>query len=226
MYQTTQQKIAVSGVMAALIIMAGFFPAVPLFGMGKVITVGAVIIPIIGILLGPVIGGYAALVGALIGQTIAPYGAVFGFLTFIPPTLGAVIAGLLSHKKWKYAVLLMGSLVLLWYGTGVGVQLFYFPYLHLLAVLIILLWRERLSRFDAHPLFTVFLICFCAILADHMAGNLVFFVVSNPTKAMFSAVLVQYSVERTLMALFSAIIGVGVLTILREVKIWNPEKLE
>jgi hypothetical protein len=224
MYQTTQQKIAVSGVMAAFMAVAGFFPAVPLFGMGKVITLGAIIIPIIGILLGPVIGGYAALVGALIGQTIAPYGAVFGFLTFIPPTLGAVAAGLLAHKKWQHAALLLGSLILLWYATDVGAQLWYFPYLHILAVLVILVWGRRISLARGNLFFSVFLIAFCAILTDHMAGNLVFFVTASPTKAAFSAVLVQYSFERILMAVFSTVIGAGALRILKEVNIWKPEK--
>ncbi|MCK4247381.1 MAG: hypothetical protein KAX04_02455, partial [Methanomicrobia archaeon] len=61
-------------------------------------------------------------------------------------------------------------------------------------------------------------------LTDHMAGNLIFFLLYNPTKAAFSAILVQYSFERTLMALFSAVIGTGVLKILKEVNVWALEK--
>lgn len=54
--------------MAAFMAVAGFFPAIPLFGLGKVISFGAIIMPLIGVLLGPFVGGYAALVGALIGK--------------------------------------------------------------------------------------------------------------------------------------------------------------
>lgn len=57
-----------------------------------------------------------------------------------------------------------------------------------------------------------------------MAGNLIFILIANPAKAAFSAILVQYSFERTLMALFSAVIGTGVLKILKEVNIWTIEK--
>ncbi|MEA1994435.1 MAG: ECF transporter S component [Euryarchaeota archaeon] len=224
MYQTTQHKIAYAGVMAALMAVAGFFPAIPLFGLGKAITLGAIVMPMIGVLLGPFIGGYAALVGALIGETIAPYGAVFGFLTFIPPTLGAISAGLLSHKKWKYAFLLLGSLVLLWYCTDVGRAIYYFPYLHLFALLLILLFGRKLSDLENHLPLKLLIITFCAILTDHMAGNLVFFVVANPTKSMFSAILVQYSFERISMAVFSALIAVGVLKTLKEVNIWKIKK--
>jgi len=224
MYKTTQHKVAFAGIMAAFMAVAGFFPAIPLFGLGKVISFGEVIMPLIGILLGPLVGGYAALVGALIGETIAPYGAVFGFLTFIPPTLGALNAGLLSHKKWKLSFLLLGSLVVLWYTTDVGAELYYFPYLHIIALFMIAIFGRKLSDLDKNLFPKFFIISFCAVLTDHMAGNLIFILLYSPAKAAFSAILVQYSFERTLMALFSAIIGTGVLKILKEVNIWTIEK--
>ncbi len=224
MYKTTQQKVAFAGIMAAFMAVAGFFPAIPLFGLGKVISLGAIVVPLIGILLGPLVGGYTALVGALIGQMIAPYGAVFGFWTFIPPTLGAVNAGLLSHKKWKLSFLLLGFLILLWYTTDVGVQLYYFPYLHMIALFMIVIFGRTVSDLDKNLFLKFFIISFCVLLTDHMAGNLIFFLLYNPTKAAFSAILVQYSFERTLMALFSAVIGTGVLKILKEVNVWTLEK--
>ncbi len=226
MYKTTQHKIALAGVMAAFVAVAGFFPALPLFGLGKVVTVGALVIPLVGVLLGPIVGGYAALIGALVGESIAPYGAVFGFLTFIPPTLGAVSAGLLSQKKWKYAFVLLTSLILLWYSTEVGRQLYYFPYLHVVALALILLLREKLSALSSRLFLKLLVISFCAVLTDHMAGNLIFFIVANPTKAAFTAVLMQYSIERIAMAIFASVVGVGVLKTLQEVNIWTSKKSE
>jgi len=219
MYKTTQQKIAMAGIMAALMAIAGFFPAIPLLGLGKVISVGVIIMPLIGILL-----GYAALVGALIGETIAPYGAVFGFFTFIPPALGAVNAGLLSHKKWKLSFLLLFSLTTLWYATDIGSELYYFPYLHLLALLMIIVFRERLSSLKEHLFLKTFVISFVSILTDQMAGNLIFILLYSPAKAAFSAILIQYSFERILMSLFSAIIVTGTLKTLKEVSIWRLKK--
>ena len=224
MYKTTQQKIAMAGIMAALMAIAGFFPAIPLLGLGKVISVGVIIMPLMGILLGPFVGGYASLVGALIGETIAPYGAVFGFFTFIPSALGAVNAGLLSHKKWKLSFLLLGSLTTLWYATDIGSELYYFPYLHLLALLMIIVFRERLSSLEEHLFLKTFVISFVSILTDHMAGNIIFILLYSPAKAAFSAILIQYSFERILMSLFSAIIVTGTLKTLKEVSIWRLKK--
>jgi hypothetical protein len=144
--QLTAKEIALSGVMAAVMAVAAFIPVTVVAGVGKVISAAVMLEPFIGVMLGPVLGMYAAAAGAFVGQILAPHGAIFGLLTFIPPTVGATTAGLLAYKRWKAAITVMGVVLLLWYSTGIGRQLYYYPYMCFIFVGFVLLFRGHLSE--------------------------------------------------------------------------------
>ncbi|MBU7014288.1 MAG: hypothetical protein HXS52_10140 [Theionarchaea archaeon] len=142
----TAQEIAFSGIMAAVMAVAAFIPVTVVAGVGKVISAAVALEPLVGVLLGPVLGTYAAAAGGFVGQILAPQGAIFGLLTFIPPTVGAATAGLLAHKKWKTACVVMVGVLLLWYSTSIGRELYYYPYMPLLFLGLGLLFREHLGE--------------------------------------------------------------------------------
>lgn len=142
----TAQEIAFSGIMAAVMAVAAFIPVTVVAGVGKVISAAVMLEPLVGVLLGPVLGTYAAAAGAFVGQILAPQGAIFGLLTFIPPTVGAASAGLLAHRKWKTACLVMVGVLLLWYLTPIGRELYYYPYMPLLFLGLGLVFREHLGE--------------------------------------------------------------------------------
>jgi hypothetical protein len=142
----TAKEIALGGVMAAVMAVAAFIPVTVVAGVGKVISAAVMLEPLIGVILGPVLGMYAAAAGAFAGQILAPHGAIFGLLTFIPPTVGATAAGLVAHKKWKAGSLIMGAVILLWYSTSIGRQLYYYPYMPFLFLGLVLLFRNNLGE--------------------------------------------------------------------------------
>lgn len=142
----TAKEIALGGVMAAVMAVAAFIPVTVVAGVGKVISAAVMLEPLIGVILGPVLGMYAAAAGAFAGQILAPQGAIFGLLTFIPPTVGATAAGLVAHKKWKAGSLIMGAVILLWYSTSIGRQLYYYPYMPFLFLGLVLLFRNNLGE--------------------------------------------------------------------------------
>ncbi|MBU7017738.1 MAG: hypothetical protein HXS44_09525 [Theionarchaea archaeon] len=142
----TAKEIALGGVMAAVMAVAAFIPVTVVAGVGKVISAAVMLEPLIGVILGPVLGMYAAAAGAFAGQILAPQGAIFGLLTFIPPTVGATAAGMVAHKRWKAGSLVMGAVILLWYSTSIGRQLYYYPYMPLLFLGLVLLFRNNLGE--------------------------------------------------------------------------------
>lgn len=142
----TAKEIAFSGVMAAVMAVAAFIPVTVVAGVGKVISAAVMLEPLLGVLLGPVLGTYSAAAGAFAGQILAPQGAIFGLLTFIPPTVGAAAAGFLAHKHWKAACGIMAGVLLLWYSTSIGRELYYYPYMPLIFLGLALLFRGHLGE--------------------------------------------------------------------------------
>ena len=142
----TAREIALSGVMAAVMAISAFIPVTVVAGVGKVISAAVMLEPLIGVLLGPVLGTYAAAGGAIVGQFIPPQSAIFGPFSFIPPTVGAATAGLLAHRRWKAASGVMVAVLLLWYSTSIGRQLYYYPYMPLIFLGFVLLFRSNLGE--------------------------------------------------------------------------------
>lgn len=142
----TAKEIALSGVMAGVMAFAAFIPVTVVAGVGKVISAAVLLEPLIGIILGPILGIYSAGTGAFVGTLIAPQGAIFGPLTFIPPTVGAATAALLAHKRWKAGVGIMVGVLVLWYSTSIGRELYYYPYMLLFFLGSVFLLRSRLGE--------------------------------------------------------------------------------
>jgi hypothetical protein len=142
----TAKEIALCGVMAGVMAFAAFIPVTVVAGVGKVISAAVLLEPLIGIILGPLLGIYSAGAGAFVGQIIAPQGAIFGPLTFIPPTVGAATAALLAHNRWKAGAGVMVGVLLLWYSTSIGRELYYYPYVPLIFLGSVFILRNRLGE--------------------------------------------------------------------------------
>jgi hypothetical protein len=142
----TGREIALCGVMAGVMAFAAFIPVTVVAGVGKVISAAVLLEPLIGIILGPLLGIYSAGAGAFVGQIIAPQGAIFGPLTFIPPTVGAATAALLAHSRWKAGTGVMVGVLLLWYSTSIGRELYYYPYVPLIFLGSVFILRNRLGE--------------------------------------------------------------------------------
>ena len=111
---------AVISVWAALIAAAHLLPAIVLVGTGGTMSVSAILVPLAGVLFGPVAGTLVGAIGQFIGFLIAPAGAWLGMFTFLIGTCTALTTGLASRGKGPYALILSGLGIVLWMTQEIG----------------------------------------------------------------------------------------------------------
>jgi len=207
---------AVIAVWAALIAVVTLVPAFPIIGTGATFSVSAALIPLAGILFGPIPGALCAAIGAFIGQLIAPHTVFFGPLTFLIPTLNALCAGFAMQKKWY--VPLIGAVVFsaAWLLFPLGRAAWFEPIIWMLGVIASLLgWfvaSDWLGSDDRTKLFVgVFLAAMAGTIVDHGFGSLWALIMFQLPREVWLSVLPLAPVERTLFSLGAAIIGTPLL---------------
>ncbi len=180
------KNITLTAVFAGVFYILSTLPGIPIIGAaGKIDLVLAALGPIYGTILGPWLGGIAAFLGAIISWWLPPGTPGISGLVMTPcPLIGALVAGGLSTRKyedrgWIISLVVMGALVLGWYATWVGMAAPLYPIMHMVALSIILLFRHNISELiwsenKAKSTLGVTLASYCGVMADHMAGNLIF----------------------------------------------------
>ena len=118
---------AVIATWAALIAVGNLLPTMPIIATGGSFSVSVALIPLAGILFGPVGGAIAAAIGGFVGQIIAPHTAWLGIATFLVGTINAFAAGLVSRGKWIWVVLIIAVGTALWFATEIGRNAAIFP---------------------------------------------------------------------------------------------------
>lgn len=91
---------------------------------GKAISMDQMLIPLTGIILGPIGGFVAGLVGGVIGLAIAPYAASNGILTPVTPALAAMAIGFLmqrNNRKW-WGVLVPVVFLIIFHYKGIVIN--------------------------------------------------------------------------------------------------------
>ncbi|MCW4021013.1 MAG: ECF transporter S component [Candidatus Bathyarchaeota archaeon] len=177
------RQIAFISVFAALQVVISRLPGIPLIGVesGK-IEPTVLLMPVIGIILGPWVGGLAAFIGNFIAWLI-PSTSFFGLLMLPTAPVGAIVAGLLARmdakSDWKVAALMLLVLNALWFASPPGMIVPYYPLLHLAALALILVFRHRIAKFvrsdDKGKLsWGTAIASFSSVMANHMTGTLIF----------------------------------------------------
>lgn len=146
------RDVAFVGVFAALsVVVIRVIPGFPIIGLSESqIKFDAAIAPIYGMILGPYLGCLAAFIGGIVLAN-----SWFSVLTSFAPAVSALVAGLLTQKKytsnsrsfpgWVAASIIIGLLILGWYATWVGQNALLYPILHIAALLVILVFRGRIA---------------------------------------------------------------------------------
>ena len=206
---------AVIAVWAALIAVATLLPAIPVIGTGATFSVGDALVPLAGILFGPIPGAICAAIGAFIGQLVAPHTVVFGPLSFLIPTLGALCAGFAMQKKWyvPLGVILVFSLA--WYLFPLGRDVWFNPFIYLpgvIASLLLAVWPTWIGDEQRGKMFAgVFLAALASATVNHSFGNLWALIMFQLPREIWVAVLAIAPAQRVLFALGSAIVGTPLL---------------
>ncbi|MEM3004343.1 MAG: ECF transporter S component, partial [Candidatus Bathyarchaeia archaeon] len=184
------RQVSLVAVFAALsVALIMFLPGIPMIGLpGARITLDAAVAPVYGVIIGPHLGGLAALLGGLIVAGFRGW-PIFSILTSFCPAVSALVAGALTRRTvgvaglrvrgWVLGALIVALLIAGWYLTWVGQRALFYPVIHWAGLALILAFRGKVSGlFDdggKHGLsIAVFIASYCGLIADHMLGNIIF----------------------------------------------------
>ncbi|MCW4028968.1 MAG: hypothetical protein NWE92_04900 [Candidatus Bathyarchaeota archaeon] len=114
---TSAIYIALIAIWTALLLAVSVIPAYPLLGTGATITVSSILLSsLTAPLLGPVYGTVAGLIFGMAVPYVNPMTSI-GLLTFLAPTLSALMAGLLLFNKWKEATIILVVQLIIWFAN-------------------------------------------------------------------------------------------------------------
>jgi len=110
----TTKNIALMAIFAALYYVASLIsPFIPAVGISEItIKLEALLASIFGLLLGPYLGFLTAFLGAFVTWILPPSGGIsYGLPFLMAPPLNALVVGFIFYKKWKYAFVVLASLI-------------------------------------------------------------------------------------------------------------------
>lgn len=177
------RKVALISIFSALQVILSRLPGIPVIGLtsGR-IEPTILLMPVIGMLLGPWIGGLAVFLGNFIAWLI-PSTTFFGLLMLPTGPIGAVASGALvsrdNRSGWKITASILLALILLWYISIPGFIVPYYPSLHLAALILVLVLRGRVAELvesgdKRRMALGAFVTSLCGMMANHMVGSLIF----------------------------------------------------
>jgi uncharacterized membrane protein len=184
------KEIALTAVFAALIAIITRLPGIPIaLGIrAGTIEFSVPLYPLAGILLGPWIGALAVLIGNIIAWII-PTSTVMGFLLIPAGVFAALCAGFLVRRtkwmNWKTAAAVLTVLIALWYVTPLGLEIPFYPFfLHVPALLLILIFRGKIFEFvnstsKRAVTLGIGIGSFVGVMADHIWGSIMFVTAVN-----------------------------------------------
>jgi hypothetical protein len=207
---------AVIAVWAALIAVVTLVPAFPIIGTGATFSVSAALVPLAGILFGPIPGALCAAIGAFIGQLIAPHTVFFGPLSFLIPALNALCAGFAMQKKWYVPVIGVVVFSAAWLLSPLGRAAWFEPIIWTMGVIASLIgWlvaSDWIGSDNRTRLFVgVFLAAMAGTIVDHGFGSLWALILFQLPREVWLTVLPLAPIERTLFSVGAAIIGTPLL---------------
>lgn len=229
------RTLVISSIFASLLMALRVVPTFPVIGLpGGRFSASDVILPLYGVLLGPLQGTIVVVLGTVLGFVAKP--PAFLFLDFLPPAVNTLIVGLLYRKRTWPALLvymlallafLLGPFTLVFVRIGLFGSEFDIPFhwLHLVAIPIALVLTRLDAAGEKAERITWKRFSGCALLGtmgQHSTGSLLFQCVLGFTGslsregfvALWHAVFWVYPVERVILVLVGTLVGVPVVRVL------------
>lgn len=199
----TGREVALTAVLAAIYIGVATSPwKIPVVGGKGSVEPSFALGPVFGFIVGPYLGFIAAFLGAFIALILPPgfTSDMGGLLMPLNPAISAFVAGCITSKSmvskkikgWMIGALTLFILIMCWYlyffgpwdmvyGPVTETKMSYivsYPILHITGLMIPLIFREKLAQSfrvirKGQFSISVALICWSAILSNHMLGNII-----------------------------------------------------
>lgn len=205
---------------AAIYAVLGLIPAFKILGGSGSIPASRLISPLVGIILGPILGATSVTIGGVVGTMMNPM-AGLGFYSFIPGACCAFSSGMIQRgKAWIAASILSGLVIIFLIDPLNNVQpIFpYYVWLHLVALLILVSpirkqATELFQRTKVNEAITAMaLIIFPSTMIEHLTGSIIYVSIFGP--AVWSAgmlIMLVFPIERAIITVGSSIIGAALL---------------
>lgn len=115
-YQNTRViLLALATVWVALVLTCALVPVYPILGTPAVITLSSILTSgLTAPLLGPLWGTLAGFVYGWLVPYVNPSTSI-GLLTFLTPTIGALVSGLVLFNRWKEAAVIFAAEMAIWF---------------------------------------------------------------------------------------------------------------
>lgn len=105
-------KAALVAAFAALYLILSILPGIPAVGFPAIkIELEAALASVMGVILGPYLGGLAALLGTTLAFVFPPGAGIFGLPFIFNPAFNALVTGLIFKGRWKAALAIFAAVV-------------------------------------------------------------------------------------------------------------------
>jgi hypothetical protein len=221
--------VALTATWVALLLACAWIPAYPVLGTSAVITLSSIISSALTApFLGPLWGGISGFAFGWLVPAVNPSTSI-GLLTFLPPTMAALLSGLVLFNRWKEATLIFGLEIVLWFAHPFAwyqaMPIITWNYWIVLGFIIVPPVRKWIinsvkSREPAKLMLALFCLAFIARIGGDVAtgNNVAVWVLNWGTPEMYLywvPLTAYYAVADSLNCLVGAAIGSAVLLALK-----------
>jgi hypothetical protein len=233
-YVANSVYIALVAMWVAVVLVCALFPAFPILGTPAVVTVASFVASALTApILGPVWGTLAGFVYGWLIPFVNPSTALFGPLTFLSPTMGALISGLALFNHWKEATIILCFQIVIWFLNPFAwyeaMPIITWEYWLALGLIVVPPVRKGIiSAFRSRNPVTLPIALWCAawvarVGGDVLTGNNIgvwLYNLGGPNMYPYWVPLTAYyAIADSLICLFGAILGTGVLISLKRAKL-------
>lgn len=235
--RSISRQLATIGLFSAIYAVFRYIPTFPMYGFsGTNFRAGDFLAPLLGMVLGPWLAIPCIIIGTIINYAITP--PIFLGLDFLPATVAALVAGLISTGRTKYAIGvyagLLGIFLVLplstFWITILGGYKVPFTWLHIIAFIALIsplglkafnwIKESRGSNFVVGVVITVL----SATMAQHLTGGILQELILFPTRGVttpagaaifWSIIFDVYPIERIIITAVTTFFGVAALSAIK-----------
>jgi hypothetical protein len=222
-------SITLMAAFAAIYAVLSLIPAFKILGGTGFISAAAFISPVVGLILGPVLGAAAMTIGGVLSTMQNFAAAPLGFFSFIPGAVCAFSSGLIGKGRTWGAAAILGILIAIFliYPPNEVQPIFpYYVWIHLVALFTLISpIRKQSVELARKPKMNeaitgMALIIFPSTMTEQLSGSIIFALILGPAvSSVWSEagipIMLAFPIERTIITVGASIIGVALLRSLK-----------